>query len=319
MRTETWLVTGASGQLGGHVLRRLLAERPPPRVFALAGARAIGAAVETLRIDLRDSDRVRHAVRSRRPTHVVHTAALTSVAEAAARPDDARRTNVDGTQAIVAAAAECGAALVYTSTDMVFDGWHAPYGEEAAVNPQTIYARTKAAAETLLAGYERAVVARIPLLYGFPFTARPNTFVNQIAALRAGQSLSLFTDEFRTPLWVVDAAAALIAIARSALCATRGGRSAFNGVLHIAGPERLSRYEMVARFAAVLGVVHPALTPVSRCTAGGTEPRPADLSLSGDRFARIFPELAPRPIGPHVFAAESLRTAYPASALPHGT
>jgi dTDP-4-dehydrorhamnose reductase len=261
------------------------------------------AGVETARIDLRDEDALRRCVADFRPTHILHVGALTSVADAFERPADARAINATATGVLACAAAECGARLVYSSTDMVFDGCAAPYREGDPVSPPGEYGRSKAAGERLVAGCDRALIVRIPLLYGFPLTDRPSTLVQQVAALRQRTPLRLFTDEHRTPVWVVDAARALIALARSGLCdGPRRPAAGHDGVIHLAGPERLSRFEMVERFARLLGIADPALAPVSRLSIDAAEPRPADLSLLGERFARLFPECAPGPIRKGVFA-----------------
>lgn len=303
MLTESWLITGASGQLGGHLLRRLAAEDPQPRILALAGQGSVLPGVAAARIDLRNRDELKRTALEFRPTHILHVGALTSVTDAYQRPYDARRINTEATGVLVCAAAECAARLVFVSTDMVFDGRQAPYSEIAPTDPPSEYGRSKAAAERLLARCERALVVRVPLMYGFPCTPRPSTFVQQITALRERQPLRLFTDEYRSPVWVADAARALIALARSGLCdGPRRPRAGHDGIIHVAGPERLSRYEMGVRFARLLGIPDPVLEPVSRLSFDAAEPRPADLSLSAERFARLFPELTPGPIRAAVFA-----------------
>ena len=169
---------------------------------------------------------------------------------------------------------------------MVFAGDNAPYRESDPPSPRNRYGWTKVAAERELARLEDTLTVRVPLMYGFACTHRETTFAKQIAALRGGQPLRLFTDEYRTPLWLHDAARALIALARSDL----------TGVIHVAGPERLSRFEMVARFARLLNIPDPNLEPVSRLSIDTPEPRPEDLSLDGSRFVGLFPDLSPRPI-----------------------
>ena len=71
-------------------------------------------------------------------------------------------------------------------------------------------------------------------------TGRPSFFGAQISALRQGQPLTLFWDEWRTPLDLASAASGLLALLRSSN----------TGVLHLGGPERLSRLEMGQRLAA---------------------------------------------------------------------
>lgn len=284
MAGQRWLITGASGQLGGHIVRQLTQEVAGAKILALAGKGEVGTTgVRVSRVDLADLDALRRCVMDFRPTHIAHVGALTAVGECYARPKAATRINTEATRVLAQAAAHCGARLVFSSTDMVFSGEAAPYRESDSPSPLSHYGRTKVAAERELAGLNYTLTIRLPLMYGFACTQRETTFARQIAALRSGQPLRLFTDEYRTPLWLPDAAAALIALARSDV----------TGIIHVSGPERLSRFEMVARFAQLLNIRNPRLEPVSRLSIDAAEPRPQDLSLDGSRFVELFPQLAP--------------------------
>lgn len=284
---ERWLITGASGQLGGHLLRALATDARIGELFALLRDGAADCpGGRRIVCDLADSDSLARAVGMIRPTHVAHLGAVTAVSECHADPDRAFRVNVEATRRLAECAADCGARMVFSSTDMVFGGDQAPYREADPPAPLSTYGRTKAAAESALRGMDHVVVVRLPLMFGLPAVPRATTFSNQIDALRRGESLRLFVDEFRTPVALADAAAALIALARSD----------FAGRVHVAGPERLSRFDLVRRAAAALGIVTGRLEPVSRNSLPAAEPRPADLSLVGERFARAFPELTPRPL-----------------------
>ncbi|MEW6252000.1 MAG: sugar nucleotide-binding protein [Planctomycetota bacterium] len=376
MTHERWLVTGASGQLGGHVVRQLADElargdlarersaretsaagvpaATGPAILALAWRQPVATpGVPVARIDLADLAALRACVAEFRPTHVIHLAALTAVADCHARPADAERLNVEATGALADAAASVGARFVFSSTDMVFAGDAAPYRETDPPAPLSHYGRTKVAAERLLAGRPGMLTVRIPLMYGLPVGApglplgtaagqppgmttgqpswtagqppatttgqplrtspeqplRTTTFMQQLAALRAGTPLRLFADEYRTPVALADAARALITLARSGLGGTAepGGRasglggtaepaSSTGGLIHIAGPQRLSRYELIARCAAVLGIERPNLIPISRADIPAAEPRPADLSLVAERFNAAFPHVRPGPV-----------------------
>lgn len=288
MTCEQWLITGATGQLGGHLVRLLLQDPVQKSVVGLSlhgGPLPAGALSRTL--DLRDCAQIAALVeRDCRPTHIVHTAAMTAVGDCHARPEDAERVNVDATRALAEAARRGGVRLVHVSSDMVFGGDAAPYRESDPPRPLSHYGRTKAAAEREALACSGALVVRVPLLYGYACNGRINTFSQQMEALRERRPLRLFTDEHRTPVHVADAARALIAC----------GRSELEGVLHVSGPERLSRFQMVERFAALEGIRDPSLAPISRLSIESAEPRPADLSLDGSRFAREFAAFAPVPI-----------------------
>ena len=143
--------------------------------------------------------------------------------------------NVDGSEAVARAAATVGARLVHVSTDVVFDGRAGrPYREADPVTPITDYGRSKAEAERrVLAAAPDAVVVRTSLIYGGP--GRPPS-THERAAIDPGASF--YTDELRCPIQVDDLARALLEL----------GALGFAGVLHVAGPEGLSRH----RFAELI-------------------------------------------------------------------
>ena len=79
---------------------------------------------------------------------------------ASGNPRLAYRVNALGTQNIALACGQCGAAMVHVSTNDVFDGkLGRPYYEWDSPSPQSVYARSKAAAEF----YVRTLLN--PLLY----------------------------------------------------------------------------------------------------------------------------------------------------------
>jgi dTDP-4-dehydrorhamnose reductase len=291
-----WLVTGASGALGGYVVRQLLQEAAPANVFALAGrSRVEAAGANVAAIDFCDRAALTAHVRAVRPDVILHLGGVTSLAAAADAVAHARRVNVDATRALADAAAEVGARLLFTSTDMAFDGKSPPYREDDPLRPTNAYGQSKVDAERAVLVRPGTLVVRLPLMYGFALTGRETTFAQQIAALRDGRPVRLFTDEFRAPLWLGDAAAALIAL----------GRTPATGVMHVSGPERLSRYALIEQCAAVLGVSTRNLVPIRRADVPGGADRPADLVLDDSRFRRTLPDVRPRPVGPHVFSREN--------------
>jgi dTDP-4-dehydrorhamnose reductase len=274
------LLTGASGQLGAYLLRELTAAGA--EVTAWSGSHRGGLFGVALRpVDLADSAAVAGAFEQARPVAVIHAAAVASIAECHRDPERARRVNVGGTAILAELAAAAGARLVLVSTDLVFDGEHAPYREADPPAPLSVYGRVKAEAEAEALSAPRAAVARVSLLFGRSLTGRPCFFDQQADALRAGRPVTLFADEWRTPLHLATAARALAALARAD----------FAGVLHVGGPERLSRLEMGQRLARVLGADPAVIVPARRADAPAAEPRPRDVSLDSSLWCRLFPAL----------------------------
>jgi dTDP-4-dehydrorhamnose reductase len=272
------LVTGASGQLGAYLLREL--QQQSDDVVAWSGSRTgdlFGLPLHP--VDLTDKDGLSAAFRSARPAVVLHTAALATVAHCYRDPAAARRINVEGSTHLAELAAQSKTRLVMVSTDLVFDGEQGWYREQDAPSPRSIYGQTKLAAEQAVhaAG---GVVVRVSLLFGPSLVGRPSFFVEQVAALRERRPCTLFEDEWRTPLGLAAAARGLLAVARSD----------YQGLLHLGGPERMSRLEMGRRLAAFLGSDPSVFAAGTRNSVPSTEPRPRDVSLNSSRWRQLFPQ-----------------------------
>lgn len=272
------LVTGASGQLGSYLVRECLWRSET--VVAWSGRRQgklLGCPLRP--IDLTESDAVATAFRDAPPDAVVHTAALAGVSDCQRQPERAEQINALASALLAELADRAKIPLLHVSTDMVFDGELAPYRETDDVAPLSVYGHTKAEAERAVLAYPRATVARLPLLFGPTLIRAPNFFDQQVSALRQGHRLCLFHDEWRTPLSLQVAAQALLDLLKDGTA----------GLLHIGGPERLSRLEMGQRLAVFLGCDSSGIVPASRNSLAGAEPRPADLSLDSSRWRSLFP------------------------------
>ncbi len=263
------LVTGAGGQLGAYLMRELTGRRD---VVAWHGSPDV---------DLADRDATAAAFAAARPDLVIHCAALSSFARCHREPALAEAINVGGTRLLAELAAAARARLLFVSTDLVFSGERGGYVEQDAPAPLSVYGRTKALAEEAVRACPGGLVVRVSLLFGPSFVGRPSFFDEQLAALRERRPCTLFTDEWRTPLSLPTAARALVALAESDAV----------GVLHLGGPERMSRLEMGQRLAAVVGADASSLVSKRRGEVAAPEPRPRDTSLDSSRWRRLFPRL----------------------------
>jgi dTDP-4-dehydrorhamnose reductase len=275
------LLTGASGLLGAYLLRELHGNSDP--VTAWSGSyHGTLFAIPVKPVDLSSSDQVVQRLDEAKPDCILHTAALARISDCEQNPQRARQVNADGTALLAEQAGKRGIRLLCVSTDLVFDGEHAPYRETDEPRPLSVYAQTKREAELAVLGKPNTVVVRVSLLFGPSLNGRPSFFDQQLAALRCGRPLTLFRDEWRTPLAIDTAARALLAIARSNI----------TGLLHLGGPERMSRLEMGLRLANFSGLAPDSIVSTSRPTTG--ELRPRDVSLDSSRWRQQFPS-APWP------------------------
>jgi dTDP-4-dehydrorhamnose reductase len=274
------LLTGASGLFGGYLLRQLK-ERGADVVAWTATHSGTLFGVGLHPVDLGTTEAVVQAFRETRPECVLHTAALSSIADCHRDPERAWRINVTGSALLAAEAETVGARFLHISTDLVFDGEQGHYREEDLANPLSVYGRSKLAAEEAVKRHGQALIVRCSLLFGPSLTPRRGFFDQQLSALRGGQSLKLFHDEWRSPLSLRTAARALTALADSDQV----------GLLHLGGPERMTRLEMGERLAKYLGLESPTITACSRQDAPAAEPRPRDVSLDSSRWRALFSSL----------------------------
>jgi dTDP-4-dehydrorhamnose reductase len=213
------IVTGGAGYLGSEVCRQAVEAGHDVVATQFQKPAPHGRPLE---IDLRDRFALPEA------DVVIHTAYVQT------DPDMIVRSTRN-----VAAAAR-GARLIHLSTDLVFDGEHAPYAEDDDARPVSDYGRAKLEAESFVTN---GLIVRTSLLYGKPGPQE---------ALAARDDVVFHEDEIRCPTHVADLAGALLELA--ALDVT--------GVLHVAGPDAVSRLDL----ARLLGATSPkgAPTPPGR-------------------------------------------------------
>jgi dTDP-4-dehydrorhamnose reductase len=272
------LITGAGGLLGRHLVRQ--AQRSGHTVIAWGSPPAMTHnPAHLLPIDLTDPVETAHAFWEAQPMAVIHAAALARLGDCQRDPEAAWKINVDATRQLVGLCVAGVARLVYVSTDMVFDGSQGNYGEGDAVRPLSVYARTKVAAEKVVLIHPGHLVARLSLLVGCGSGHQPNFLDQQIQDLRENRPVALFEDEWRTPLAVQAAAEALISLAQ-ADCA---------GVLHLGGPQRMSRYEMGMELAKMLAADERLVQKRRQGDLPGSEFRPRDVSLNSRNWRALLP------------------------------
>lgn len=274
------LLTGASGQLGAYLIDHLRAAGHD--LIAWSG-RATGhrGDVALTPVDLADDAATGRALDAADPGVILHAAAISTAEGVRRDPERARAVNVEATARLAGWCTRRGRRLVFTSTDMVFDGTKSWWREDDPADPLLAYGRTKRAAEVAVLACPGALVARLPLMYGPTRCGRPGFFDRSLDALRRGEPQAFFADEYRTPLHLAAAAGIL----------TRLIESDAVGLIHLAGAERVSRLDLMRRAAAALGLDPGLVRANRRADAPLAEPRPADLSLDTTRLAALLPGL----------------------------
>ncbi len=262
-------ITGAEG-LFGHGLAQVFRERHG--VVALTRAEA----------DITDAARVRAALDRCRPDVVIHAAAIPDLDVCEENPAWAELVNVEGTRNVVEAARSAGAGVAYISTDAVFDGRkNSPYLETDAVNPPTVYGRTKAAAERVVMGLPRHWILRVSVLFG---PGKTNFVEKGLRKLAAGEKYIVAADQTGSATYTLDAARTIEQFMAA---------GAF-GLFHLSNEGTCTRYELARRAAEFAGF-DPGLVigkPMAEMPRPAQRLRYSVMAMEGLRRVGITP---PRP------------------------
>jgi dTDP-4-dehydrorhamnose reductase len=258
-------ITGANGLIGNYLVQTAPRFAPRRRVRALTRGR----------LDLLDFDAVRREFQKDQPQLVIHCAAVSTIAAAQSNPGLARRVNVDVTALLAGLAAEIP--FLFFSTDLVFDGRKGNYAETDAVNPLHVYGETKAAAERIVLRNPRHAIVRTSLNGGVSRAGNRGFNENLRLVWQAGRGMTLFTDEFRCPIFAGETARAVWELVNQNQ----------TGLFHVAGAEKLSRWQIGRLVAARWPRLNPQITPALAANFSGP-PRPLDTSLNIARVRRVL-------------------------------
>jgi dTDP-4-dehydrorhamnose reductase len=276
------LIIGASGQVGGQMLRLLGPER------CLVTSRNPGSERE-LHLDLvslatyADAERI---LNGHSLDAIYCIAGMTNVDGCEALPELAHNINCRGPELLAHAARRRGIHFVYFSTEYVFDGGDGPYREDGPANPLSVYGKSKWQGEqAVLAACSHALVLRTTVVYGQDF-GQKNYVYTLMRTLAAGKTMRVPQDQISTPTYNRDLAIATVALV------DRGA----TGIFHLCGPERVNRLEFARSIAASLSLDKNLLSGVPTSALGQKAPRPLSAGLSIEKLRRLYPDLKMRTI-----------------------
>jgi dTDP-4-dehydrorhamnose reductase len=185
------------------------------------------------------------------PDLVLHPAAYTNVDGAEQNPRLAHGVNVRGTRNVATGCQRSGAVLVAISTNEVFHGTaDQPYREWDPPSPTGVYARSKAAGESVVRSFlDRFYIVRVAWL----FAPGGSNFVSKIiAAADQHGALRVVDDEYGNPTYAPDAAAAI----------TRLVETGRYGIYHLTNSGCCSRYEFAREILRLAGRQDVPITPI---------------------------------------------------------
>ena len=266
------LVIGASGQVGAA-----LAERLAARGHAVVATHGKVARPGTVALDLTDLSATARFIAEVAPDWVFCPAAFSHVDGCEERPDETFRINRDAPGAAARTAAKHDAGFVFFSSDYVFDGAAGPYAEDDPVHPLSVYGRSKLEGERLVRRENpRAIVIRTSVVYG-PEPQGKNFVYQLLRRARAGETMRVPTDQYSTPTYNVDLAAAAVELAERDIA----------GVFHVAGPDVLNRLDFARLACETWNIAPGMLEPVVTSALAQRAARPLRGGLRSGRVCGL--------------------------------
>ena len=205
------LITGANGQLGLSLARRLSRQHDV-------------VAFDRAHLDISDAKACNHALETARPDVLLNCAAYTAVDRAETDRDAAFAINAEGPRNLARACRELDVFPIHFSTDYVFDGMaKTPYSEEVATNPTSVYGESKLAGETAVANVSPThLIFRLSWVYG---NDGANFYKTMLRLGSERPQLRVVADQIGVPNYTADIAdsIALVLERNSAELVARSG------------------------------------------------------------------------------------------------
>ncbi|MCF8240839.1 MAG: SDR family oxidoreductase [Melioribacteraceae bacterium] len=273
------LITGGSGNLGRYLISEF--QKNQNEVIATVHSKNIDTdKVKSVEMDLANPDNIRKLIDEYNPQILIHAGAVSNPQKAERLEQDyVRRVNIESAAVIAEVCNSINCRLIFTSTDLVYDGNQGDMlNESSRLNPKSFYAETKLQAEKIISETSNNfLVLRMSLMYGITDHSSDNHFSKMYYRLLNGEAVKLFTDQFRTPLALFDAARIINHLTASKVS---------NEIINCGGNERVSRYEMGKILIDLAGFDESLIIPIKMNDIPNI-PVVEDVSMNIDKLKSV--------------------------------
>jgi len=276
------LITGGSGLLGQYLNISLSSKF---NILTLYNSN-VGNCKDynSLRLNICDYNSLLNAFKDFSPDAVIHTAAISNpILPEGISSKDVYDLNVNATKNIAELCDQFNSKLIYTSTDLVYAGYRSSMlKEDAKLIPVSLYAETKLMGEVKIQQtFDNYIILRTALLFGFGLNHSKNHFHQMYKDLEQGKPVRLFTDQFRTPLSLIEGARIINQLVSNDIKSE---------VINFGGLERVSRYVLGERLCELAGLDKYLLTKISMDDVPGLQ-KVEDVSMNTDKLQSFGIEL----------------------------
>jgi dTDP-4-dehydrorhamnose reductase len=227
------------------------------------------------KLDVTNRKQVFRQIEKFRPDIVFHFASMTRGDECAKNPQKAHEINVNGTRNVVEVCRKVNAAILFVSTNEVFDGKKkSSYSEMDIPNPITVAGVTKYEAEKIIAeNLTKYFIVRTSWL----FSKWNNNFLNTVLQIaKSNKKINLVVDEVSSPTYSLD-----LSLAIKKLISTKK-----YGTYHITNTGKASRREFAEK-AFVISNIKTKIVPIKSAQYERTSKPPLYTPLNNSKAKRL--------------------------------
>ena len=147
--------------------------------------------------------------------------------------------------------------------------------EDSKIIPVSLYAESKLMGEVKIQEtFNNYIILRTATLYGLSLKSAVNHFDSVYKSLKKGEHVQLFIDQYRTPLYVKDAAKMI-----GEIC----GKDIKGGIINFGGKERMSRAELGERLCDAAGFDKNLIDKI-KLDDKPDYPKVEDVSMNTDKL-----------------------------------
>ena len=269
------LVTGSAGLIGTQVVKDLLENNF--EVYSCYNKTKPKSGILT-HLDLSKEREITDVINKIKPNVIIHLAAITDVELCEREIELAKKVNTDATEILAKEAEKNKIFLIYMSTDYVFDGKRGMKKEKDKTNPINVYGKTKLDGEKILKKISTPnIVVRTSTPFGihstkmsFPFWIKKN--------IELQKDIEIIMDQYTSPSYVPDISKMIVEVINKRI----------TGIIHIAGSNRISRYEFALMIAKKMNNSGDIIKPVKMKYMNWNAQRPIDSSLDITKSEKIL-------------------------------
>lgn len=267
------LITGASGYLGKYLVDYF------KNRFKISKLTLTSNLKNSFQVDISNKKEVDTIIKKIQPDIVIHAAGINNLSFCEKNPEIAQKVNSDGTKNLAEALSIFypKSKFVYISSDYVFNGKQGNYQEKDTTTPKTMYGKTKLLAENKVKErLENYIICRTAQVFGKGGSFFSFLFENLIH----DKTIEVYEDAYFTPTYFKYFVISLLKLLEID----------YIGTIHIAGKERLSRYQFAKKVATSLGKSRSLLKPALR---QDRELIAKDVSLNTEKIRKLIGDLSP--------------------------